>query len=463
VIYMSDEEKNEEKKSNVNTIRYIAIAVVAVIIALAVAYLLSLFVGSEINIPTINIPAIGIGTPIPPQASIRVDGSGETVYVYHEGRDPLDMNHLRITIGGQEVSQAHIQLTSGTSLFASGDSITVETRSYFRPGLLAVWYDEGESSSQLAVADLMPLPTPMPTPIPVPTFSVEPPTPAPTVQVTYAQPGVVQLWPLEKEITPVPTLNRPETLITFDVSTSSGEQPLAVEFKDTTDECVLDRFWEFGDGGTSIERFTVHRYIYPGTYVATLSVTFCNGRESSAAFQQIHVEPSKREDGYITGFKNATILPGGSLNFVVENNAVSIRVGGRLYTLHAKDAVQIDIISGGQGSITAINNVLIDVVLPQGVLYVNGEEIARGRISRTSPISYSNLAVSDMSLHVSRGTSAEINGLVNGYYVISPNTEFGYLLTNIGPDSTGKMILDAREQSFVLQAGIKRIEQITDN
>ena len=462
---------DEEKKSNVNTIRYIAIAVVAVIIALAAVYLLSSFVGSGVNLSELNLPidlsailsAIGIGNPAPPQASIRVDGQGETVYLYHEGGDPLGMSHLRITIGGMEVAPVYIQFTSSTSSqFAYGDIISVDTRAYFRPSQLALWFDEGESSEQLVVADLMPAPTPVPTPIPVPTYPMEMPTPVPTVEITYTEPGVVQLWPLEKEITPVPTLNRPETLITFDVSTSSGEQPLTVEFQDTTNECVVDRFWEFGDGGTSTERFAVHRYAYPGIYVATLSVTLCNGRENPAAFQQIHVDPSKREDGYIAGFRGATILPGGSLNFVVQSSAVNIRVGGRLYTLHAKDAVQIDIISGGQGAITAINNVLIDVVLPQGVLYVNGEEIAEGRIARTNPISYSNLAVSDMSLRVFRGMSSDINGIVNGYHVISPNNEFGYLLNNVGPDSTGKMILDAREQSFVLQAGIRGIKQTDD-
>jgi PKD repeat protein len=233
-----------------------------------------------------------------------------------------------------------------------------------------------------------------------------------------------------------------------------------VQFKDTTEECTASRLWEFGDGEESTDPYTSHTYIYPGTYVATLSVTFCNGYENPAAFEQIHVESIIREDSYITGFKNATILPGGVFNFILKNNA-NLRVGGRWYTLQENDAVKLELSSSGQGAITVIGNVIIDLVLPEAILFVNGEEITKGSITQSNGIPFSSFAVSELSLYISPGQNAEINGSINGYNVISPNTEYEYFIHNIGPDSTGKMIIDAKDQKFVLQAGMKGITQVT--
>ncbi|MCL2460757.1 MAG: hypothetical protein FWF19_05340, partial [Euryarchaeota archaeon] len=112
-------------------------------------------------------------------------------------------------------------------------------------------------------------------------------------------------------------------------------------------------------------------------------------------------------------------------------------------------------------AITVLGNVIVDLTLPTSILYINEEEIARGSVIRINGISFSNLAVSNLSLHVSQGPSAEINGIVNGYNVISPNSEYGYVISNIGPDSVNRMIIDAREQRFVIQAGIKGITQVT--
>ena len=456
---MSDEEKvqsdtNAETTTNKNnnTIRYVAIAVIAIIITIALAFFILTFMGGN--------PFGSFGVP---EASLRIDGYGETIYVYHEGGDPLDMNKMWASIGGFKIPPEQFTLlSSGGTKFGSGDIISIETAGYGRPNTLIVWYEDTQGGRELARGELRPQPTPTVTPIrtPVETQTMVPEVEQSHSQNTGSETGTVQIWPLVSEVTSVPTLVPFETAITFEVSTTSGEQPLTVQFRDTTQDCIVDRLWEFGDGGKSAERFTSHTYVYPGTYMATLSVTFCNGYTSPAAFQQIHVSPIAREDSYITGFKGGAFQPGGQLDFIVKNN-VDIRVGGRLYPLQENDTVRIELISGGQGAITVLGNVIVDLTLPTSILYINEEEIARGSVIRINGISFSNLAVSNLSLHVSQGPSAEINGIVNGYNVISPNSEYGYVISNIGPDSVNRMIIDAREQRFVIQAGIKGITQVT--
>lgn len=459
VVRMSD----EEKKINIKTIRYATIGVIAVIIVLALILLILTYLGG-------TAPIV-----LESQASIRIDADGDTVYVYHQGGDVLDMNNILVSIDGFTIGAERVRLISSRGLdFIPGDVMSIETSGYDRPSTLVLWYNDVKGKNELARAELAPpstitiTVTPTQTADSTNTSSVETSIIIPDVtqimvheqeSADDSKTGVVQIWPLEPEVTPIPTLEPPVSTITFEISTNSGEQPLVVQFKDTTEECVVSRLFEFGDGTESTDRFTSHTYVYPGTYTATLSVTFCNGYESPSAFEEIHVDPITREDGYITGFRTATILPGGTLHFTSQNN-VDLRVGGKLYALKKNDVVKIELSSRGQGAITIIDNLIIDLVLPESVLSINGEEIAQGSITQTNGISFLNLAVSELSLHISPGQSDEINGVISGNNVISPNTVYGYVIQNIGPDSMGKMIVNAKEQRFSLQAGIKGITQI---
>ena len=460
VSRMSD----EEKKPNINTIRYAAIGVLAVIITLALILLILTYLGENAT----NAGEL--------QASIRIDTHDESVFVYHEGGDPLDMNKIQASINGFSVAPERITLLSSRGLsFIPGNVLGIETAGYERPSTLILWYNDVNGEKELARAELIPSFTIPASPTQTQYSTNTRPVQTDTIIAEVTQIAVneqkpaddskrgpiVQLWPLEPKVTPTPppTLEPPVSGITFEVSTSSGEQPLTVQFKDTTEECTTNRLWKFGDGEESTDQFTSHTYIYPGTYTVTLSLTFCNEHENRAASEQIHVEPITRDDSYITGFKPATIQPGGRLNFIAKNN-VDLRVGGRLYTLKENDAVKIELRSSGQGVITVIGSVIIDLVLPGSTLSINGEELASGSVTQTNGISFSDLAVSELSLHISPGQSAEIKGVVNGQNVISPNTKYGYFIHNIGPDSLGKMIIDAKEQKFVVQAGIKGVTQM---
>jgi PKD repeat protein len=58
----------------------------------------------------------------------------------------------------------------------------------------------------------------------------------------------------------------------FTVAPSEGPAPLGVQFTDTSTGSVDIRFWEFGDGASSVETNPVHAYA-PGNYTANLTVS----------------------------------------------------------------------------------------------------------------------------------------------------------------------------------------------
>ena len=64
----------------------------------------------------------------------------------------------------------------------------------------------------------------------------------------------------------------------FTASPTNGLAPLAVTFTDTSTGAITNRFWDFGDGGTTNTTTNAVTYTYaPGTYTVTLVVTGPNG------------------------------------------------------------------------------------------------------------------------------------------------------------------------------------------
>lgn len=66
----------------------------------------------------------------------------------------------------------------------------------------------------------------------------------------------------------------------FTANITSGENPLAVQFIDTSTNGPIKWFWSFGDGGTSAESDPVHTYTVDGKYTVTLTVTNIEGSNS---------------------------------------------------------------------------------------------------------------------------------------------------------------------------------------
>ena len=68
-------------------------------------------------------------------------------------------------------------------------------------------------------------------------------------------------------VTPAPT---PEA--SFSANTTTGQAPLAVEFTDASSPAPYHRWWQFGDGATSIDANPVHVYERTGAYTVNLTV-----------------------------------------------------------------------------------------------------------------------------------------------------------------------------------------------
>jgi PKD repeat protein/glucose/arabinose dehydrogenase/type 1 glutamine amidotransferase len=85
----------------------------------------------------------------------------------------------------------------------------------------------------------------------------------------------------EVEVVVTEPVNEPPT-VDASVDTASGPAPHRVRFDAVGDdpdgpEGQLVYAWDFGDGGTSLARRPVHRYLEPGTYTATVTVTDAGG------------------------------------------------------------------------------------------------------------------------------------------------------------------------------------------
>lgn len=73
---------------------------------------------------------------------------------------------------------------------------------------------------------------------------------------------------------------------------TSGKAPLSVQFTDLSAGNPESWLWNFGDGGTSIEKNPVHVYTEPGEYSVFLTVTRGDDRSSEIRYQYIKVFPA---------------------------------------------------------------------------------------------------------------------------------------------------------------------------
>ena len=114
----------------------------------------------------------------------------------------------------------------------------------------------------------------------------------------------------------------PEARFTTDLR--SGDAPLEVAFRDTSLGPESSRFWDFGDGTSSLEPEPRHVYATPGTYAVTLTVNGPGGTDVLLRADWIQVtDPAAR--GSVTSY-GCGENPAGSLEFL----GGEPRPGGRL-------------------------------------------------------------------------------------------------------------------------------------
>ncbi len=179
----------------------------------------------------------------------------------------------------------------------------------------------------------------------------------------------------------------------FSGSPRNGPAPLTVDFTDLSIGSS-SWLWNFGDGGTSIDKNPTHTYLNPGSYTVTLTVSNAWQTVNIQKVNYIDVEEetfdtfiidnnvfiygnSLKLNGDITSGPGATIIILGGLNTVDLNGGASVAsttvyIGGNTY------------LDGGSASLgSAINpgNIYIDGDLTlksgsrdvYGDVYVNGD------------------------------------------------------------------------------------------
>jgi PKD repeat protein len=85
---------------------------------------------------------------------------------------------------------------------------------------------------------------------------------------------------------------KPPPLADFTAEPVSGPAPLVVSFKDTSQNLVDTRIWDFGDQYTQTVKNPTHIYENPGTYTVQLSVLGPGGPDTKILRDLIHVSPA---------------------------------------------------------------------------------------------------------------------------------------------------------------------------
>jgi PKD repeat protein len=192
-----------------------------------------------------------------------------TVYLYHDGGDPLERGRFAIRVDG-------VDRTDGVSLIdASGIKYAPGTWTTWKVGEALV-LDEGTfdaESPRIQITGegvsrtgsdwlLHEIGGGTPTQTATPTVTA---TPTPTGTVTPTPTGTV---------TPTPTV---PLVANFTANVTEGEAPLAVRFTDTSTGEIETWAWDFGDGNSSTEQNPVHTYEIPGNYSVTLNASNAYG------------------------------------------------------------------------------------------------------------------------------------------------------------------------------------------
>ncbi len=387
----------------------------------------------------------------PPTVTMTPSQSGEDVFLYYESGPDLQEQDVRFTLGGVEIPREKIMLMGGVTWpWTQGTVLKVDTSGYAKPATVAVLYTKGEGETLLFSAPAEPTPTPTPTPTPEPT-----PEPVMTPEILVpSQPIPVQPVQMEDFMN--------QTLIRFDAQPTTGIQPLTVQFADQTQVCAQNRSWNFGDGMTSNARYPEHIYPFPGTYTASLDMTFCDPDESSETpVKEITVLPVDRQDTLLSGPGAASIDAGGSLFFTVRGPAMLIRIGGKDSYLKKGDLVRIDLNDGGTGYISIINNAIVQFNFENVSIWVNDKEFGSGWLTNININQYEQIASADITIRII-AQEPGLKGLVNGIPAIVASPGQMVTLHNVGTDSTGKFLFSIQDGAgFSFRGGIESYEVTT--
>jgi PKD repeat protein len=205
-----------------------------------------------------------------PSFSANIERSGNVVYLYHDGGDPLQKAKTAFRVNNQEIPANAVTFLHGQDWpWTTGETIRILSDS--SPGLVEIVYLDDET--------------------PVILFSSSPDEPAvpftPTADATPSVPGspvvtVTTVAPVTATQTIITSATIPEgpggpviaqpPVASFSADPVQGEIPLTVRFTDLSSGTPTAWFWNFGDGGTASVENPVHEYSVAGVYTVSLTV-----------------------------------------------------------------------------------------------------------------------------------------------------------------------------------------------
>jgi PKD repeat protein len=192
-----------------------------------------------------------------------------TVYLYHDGGDPLERGRFAIRVDGVDrtddvslIDASGIKYAPGTwTTWKVGEALVLDEGTFDAESPRIQITGEGVSRTGSDWL-LHEIGGGTPTQTATPTVTA---TPTPTGTVTPTPTGTV---------TPTPTV---PLVANFTANVTEGEAPLAVRFTDTSTGEIETWAWDFGDGNSSTEQNPVHTYEIPGNYSVTLNASNAYG------------------------------------------------------------------------------------------------------------------------------------------------------------------------------------------
>jgi len=377
------------------------------------------------------------GQGVGPCINATLDSSGSSLYIYHNGGDPLAKESILIRINNEEVPLKGITfLDSQDWPFSIGKTLAIPYTPSSSPQTLTMYYNTGASRTEIFSAVIPPETgtlTTTPTisaPTTEATSSISTPSPTSTTIVTTTSTTVSATTP--------PPPGPPQAA--FDASPRSGPYPLTVSFTDLSTG-TPDRWeWNFGDGVKSTAKEPVHTYAANGTYTISLKVSNAEGANTRIMQNYLIVGEPETTEAILDAEGPGSLLPGGFAQFRVMGSGARIKVGGKIITPQPGDTVRIILGSDGQGRISVQDPFILEWTFDGTEVEVNGQPAGMGRISDISIPAYEGF-VSNLTL-VLPPDSMKGRLIVEGNTTDLSTLPGGLTLRDFFPDQGGDLVVD---------------------
>ncbi|MDK2973696.1 MAG: hypothetical protein PWP08_67 [Methanofollis sp.] len=213
------------------------------------------------------------------------EGENGSVYLYHDGGDPLEWGHFSILVNGTETAKLRLLNTSGGvsdasdwTTWGTGQALVIPNTSPMAEIMIVADSVDRRGGSWLIFENgTAPTGTPTPVTTTVPTTTIT------TVPTTSA--------------TPTSGPGPSDVTANFTAAPLDGTAPLQVNFTDTSTGSPTSWSWDFGDNATSTEQNPTHTYTAAGTYTVSLTAAKTGSSDTET------------KTGYIT-VVNPTVVAG---------------------------------------------------------------------------------------------------------------------------------------------------------